>query len=63
MENLTSLIGRQWIGSQEDFSINTDLTKVNAIEDSHCKRCGAMVNAKLPNGKRYCRSCIELGRW
>lgn len=62
MENLTSLIGRQWIGSQEDFSINTDLTKVSAIEDSHCKRCGAMVNAKLPNGKRYCRSCIELGR-
>ena len=62
MENSSCLAGRQWISSQEDFSTNETLTKISAIQQGHCMRCGARVYAKLPNGKFYCRDCIELGR-
>ncbi|BDR60241.1 helicase-related protein [Lactobacillus xylocopicola] len=62
MENLTNLAGRQWISSQEDFITSAGLTKVSAIVNKHCQRCGARVSATLPNGKFYCRACIGIGR-
>ncbi|MDF7683706.1 helicase-related protein [Lactobacillus sp. ESL0679] len=62
MEDLMSLAGRQWIGGQEDFSTNKALTKIAAIVDDQCNRCGAKVSTQLPNGKKYCRACINIGR-
>ena len=62
MKKLSYLIGRQWIGSQEDFSITGAITKTKAIENSHCNRCGSRVYAQLPNEKTYCRDCIAIGR-
>ncbi|WEV39131.1 helicase-related protein [Lactobacillus sp. ESL0680] len=62
MEDLTNLAGRQWVGGQEDFSTNTALTKIAAITAGRCNRCGAKVKARLPNGKKYCRACLNIGR-
>ncbi|WEV43118.1 helicase-related protein [Lactobacillus sp. ESL0684] len=62
MEDLAFLAGRQWIGNQEDFSTIINLKKIPAIENSRCNRCGAFVNAQLPNGKKYCRACLGIGR-
>ena len=62
MENISQLAGRQWLSSQMDCSIKEGLTKTRAIKHGHCLRCGARVYAKLPNGKKYCRACIGLGR-
>lgn len=62
MENLSNFAGRQWLYSQTNFSIGENLTKIAAIKNGHCVRCGASVNAQLPTGKKYCRACIGLGR-
>lgn len=62
MQDLTSLIGRQWRASQEDSSIFTGCNKILAIKNQMCQRCGTRVYAKLPNGKLYCRECIGIGR-
>lgn len=62
MEDLTLLSGRQWIASQEDSSILEGCSKISAIKNGKCNRCGTKVQYKLPNGKFYCRSCIGLGR-
>lgn len=62
MQDLTSLIGRQWLASQEDSSIFAGCNKILAIKNQICQRCGARVYAKLPNGKLYCRECIGIGR-
>lgn len=62
MDNLSCLTGRQWISCQEDFNIIAGLTKISAIEHNRCNRCGAKIYAKLPNGKKYCRDCISIGR-
>lgn len=61
-DNSTHLLGRQWPTNQEDSSIFADCSKISAIENGHCNRCGSKVKAKLPNGKRYCRGCIGIGR-
>lgn len=62
MENISHLAGRQWLSSQMDFSTKKGITKIKAIINDRCSRCNAKVWAKLPNGKRYCRECIGLGR-
>lgn len=62
MEDITLLSGRQWIISQEDSSIFEGCSKISAIENGICNRCGTKVQYKLPNGKFYCRACIGLGR-
>lgn len=62
MEDLTLLSGRQWIVSQEDSSIFAGCRKISVIENGKCNRCGSLVDSQLPNGKYYCRGCIELGR-
>lgn len=62
MDELTQLAGRQWVSDKLDSSINSEHLKVSAIEDGKCNRCGSVVTAKLPNGKKYCRACIGLGR-
>ena len=62
MESISNLTGRQWPSSLMDFSTKGDLTKVEAIKDGRCLRCNAKVYAQLPNGKKYCRACIGLGR-
>ncbi|WEV71377.1 helicase-related protein [Lactobacillus sp. ESL0785] len=62
MEDLTRLAGRQWVDGQEDFSINSGLKKIAAIAAGKCNRCGAQVTAQLPNGKKYCRACLGIGR-
>lgn len=62
MEDQTLLLGRQWIASQEDSSILKGCSKIPAIENEKCHRCGSQVKHRLPNGKRYCRGCIGLGR-
>lgn len=56
------LIGRQWSSNQEDSSIFEDCIKVPAFRKGHCNRCGSKVSAFLPNGKKYCRGCIGIGR-
>lgn len=61
-DNSTQLLGRQWPTSQKDSSIFTDCSKIPAIENGRCNRCGSEVKEKLPNGKRYCRGCIGIGR-
>lgn len=62
MQDLTPLIGRQWLASQEDSSIFEGCNKIPAIKNEICQRCGAQVYAKLPSGKFYCRECIGIGR-
>ena len=62
MENISHLAGRQWLSSQLDFSTKKGITKIKAVINDRCSRCNAKVWAKLPNGKRYCRECIGLGR-
>lgn len=62
MEDSTLLLGRQWIASQKDSSIFVRCSKIPAIENGKCNRCGSEVKYCLPNGKRYCRGCIGLGR-
>lgn len=62
MENITLLSGRQWIVNQEDSSIFEGCSKISAIRNGICNRCGTKVQYKLPSGKFYCRSCIGLGR-
>lgn len=62
MKSTSFLVGRQWLSSQEDFNTIKNVTKIKAIENKHCNRCGSLVSAKLPNGKKYCRGCIEIGR-
>lgn len=56
------LAGRQWPTSQKNSSISDECVKIKAIENNHCNRCGQRVYASLPNGKKYCRSCIGLDR-
>ena len=62
MEDSTLLLGRQWVVSQKDSSILTHCSKVSAIENKRCNRCGTIVEYQLPNGKFYCRGCIGIGR-
>ncbi|TSO26012.1 helicase-related protein [Lactobacillus sp. LL6] len=62
MQDLTPLIGRQWLTSQEDSSTFDGCMKIPAIKNNYCQRCGANVYAKLPNQKLYCRECIGIGR-
>lgn len=56
------MIGRQWVVSQKDSSIFKELTQVPAVKNGYCQRCGSKVTALLPNGKKYCRGCIGIGR-
>ena len=62
MQDLTPLIGRQWLTSQKDSSTFEGCMKIPAIINNQCQRCGASVYAKLPNDKLYCRECIGIGR-
>lgn len=62
MEDLTLLSGRQWIVNQKDSSTFEGCSKIPAIENKRCNRCGSKVAHTLPNGKLYCRACIGLGR-
>lgn len=56
------LIGRQWPQASTSISENSELTIIPGIQADHCNRCGNIVQAKLPSGQRYCRTCIGLGR-
>lgn len=60
--NNSKLIGRQWQISQKDFSIFKTYSKIPAIKNGICQRCGSEIYAQLPNHKKYCRGCIGLGR-
>lgn len=62
MQDLTPLIGRQWLTSQEDSSTFNGCMKIPAIKNNTCQRCNANVYARLPNKKLYCRECIGIGR-
>ena len=62
MEDSTLLFGRQWVVSQKDSSIFTLSSKIPAIENEKCNRCGTKVEHKLPSDKYYCRGCIGIGR-
>lgn len=62
MEDSTLLFGRQWVVSQKDSSILKLSSKIPAIENKKCNRCGTKVEYRLPSGKFYCRGCIGIGR-
>lgn len=62
MEDSTLLFGRQWVISQKDSSILKLSSKIPAIENKKCNRCGTKVEYRLPSGKFYCRGCIGIGR-
>lgn len=62
MKDLINLIGRQLVVNQKDSSIIANSNKIAAITDGFCNRCGSQVKYCLPSGKKYCRSCIRLGR-
>lgn len=58
----TKMCGRQWLASQGNDTINQSAAKVKAIKNSCCQRCGQLVKYSLPDGEKYCRECIGLGR-
>lgn len=60
--NDIKLCGRQWLLNQNNDTTKLKVKKVAAIKDDRCIRCGSLVNSQLPNGKKYCRFCIGLGR-
>ena len=62
IEDSTLLFGRQWVISQKDSSILKLSSKIPAIENKKCNRCGTKVEYRLPSGKFYCRGCIGIGR-
>ena len=59
---MTELKGRQWISDQNNHNINGETTKVPAMINGICQRCNTKAVSKLPDGRRYCRECIGLGR-
>lgn len=59
---MDELIGRQWLANQEDITTISDCKKVPAIQADRCQRCGSQLLAYLPSRKRYCRSCLGIGR-
>lgn len=60
--NEIKLSGRQWLSNQNNDTTKLKVTKVAAIKNGRCVRCNSLVKYKLPDGKRYCRFCIGLGR-
>lgn len=56
------MTGRQWVVRQKDSSIFKQLTQIPAVQNGYCQRCGSEVTASLPNGRKYCRGCIGIGR-
>lgn len=54
--------GRQWLKGQNNDTTNLKLKKVAAIAENKCQRCNSKVHFSLPNGQKYCRVCIGLGR-
>ncbi|MBP2057652.1 competence protein ComFA [Lactobacillus colini] len=60
--NDIKLCGRQWLLNQNNDTTKLKVKKVKAIENNRCIRCHSLVKYQLPNGKRYCRFCIGLGR-
>lgn len=59
---IADLFGHQWLLKQHKDTITEFTTKVKAIEENTCRRCHQKVTAELPNGEKYCRNCIGLGR-
>lgn len=59
---IADLFGHQWLLNQHKDTITDFTKKVKAIEGNNCSRCHQRVTAQLPNGEKYCRSCIGLGR-
>ncbi|WP_416202982.1 DEAD/DEAH box helicase [Lactobacillus sp. PV012] len=62
MEVKIVLAGRQWLKGQNNDTTNLKLKKVAGIFQNRCQRCNSLVKFTLPNGKKYCRVCIGLGR-
>ncbi|WP_290627920.1 helicase-related protein [Lactobacillus sp.] len=60
--NDIKLCGRQWLLNQNNDTTKLKVKKVTAIKKGRCVRCNSLVTYKLPNGKKYCRFCIGLGR-
>ena len=60
--NIESMFGRQWLLKQHKDTITKLTTKAKAIDNDICSRCQQKVMSCLPNGEKYCRNCIGLGR-
>lgn len=63
-EKISSLQGRQILinANTENTNIFASCNKTKAIIDNRCVRCNSITSAKLPDGKLYCRQCINIGR-
>ena len=59
---MNKLKGRQWIYDQNNHNINIKTTKVPAMINGVCQRCNTESSFSLPDGRKYCRECIGLGR-
>lgn len=59
---MSGLRGRQWIYGQNNNNINGKTTKVPAMINGICQRCNTQSVFRLPDGRRYCRECIGVGR-
>lgn len=60
--NDIKLCGRQWLLNQNNDTTKLKVKKVAAVKNGLCIRCNCLVSQQLPNGKKYCRFCIGLGR-
>lgn len=62
-DKMSELKGRQWIYDQNNNNINGgETTKVPAMINGICQRCNTQSFFRLPDGRRYCRECIGIGR-
>lgn len=59
---IENFFGRQWLLKQHKDTIINLTTKAKAIDNGICRRCNQRNLSYLPNGDRYCRACIGLGR-
>lgn len=60
--NDIKLCGRQWLLNQNNDTTKLKVKKVAAVRNGRCVRCNSVVSYELPNGNKYCRFCIGLGR-
>ncbi len=62
MSKVIAFSGRQLVSHHRLKLDSRWLEQIAAISNHQCQRCGSKILAKLPDGRCYCRTCLNLGR-